>query len=110
MTAPIDAQVIRGADGKPAFVVLPYEEYRKLNVSRAARGVPHAVVERAFDGATSPLAAWREHLGLTQVEVARRLGITQPAYAQIERSRRPRMSTLARVAAALDLNVDQLRW
>jgi transcriptional regulator with XRE-family HTH domain len=56
------------------------------------------------------MAAWREHFGLTQAEVAGRIGITQAAYAQMERVRQPRKATLAKVASALGLEVEQLRW
>jgi transcriptional regulator with XRE-family HTH domain len=56
------------------------------------------------------MAAWRDHLGLTQAEVAGRVGITQAAYAQMERVKQPRKATLEKVAAALGLEVEQLRW
>lgn len=63
-----DFQTINGPDGKPAFVVLPYAEF----VHRFAREeglIPHEVVSATVDGA-SPMKAWREHLRLTQAEVA----------------------------------------
>jgi transcriptional regulator with XRE-family HTH domain len=56
------------------------------------------------------MAAWREHFGLTQSEVASRIGITQAAYAQMERVKQPRKATLEKVAAALGLEAEQLRW
>ncbi len=56
------------------------------------------------------MAAWREHFGLAQAEVATRIGITQAAYAQMERVKQPRKATLEKVAAALGLEVEQLRW
>jgi transcriptional regulator with XRE-family HTH domain len=56
------------------------------------------------------MAAWREHFGLTQAEVASRIGITQAAYAQMERVKQPRKATLEKVASALGLEVEQLRW
>ena len=49
-------------------------------------------------------------LGLTQAEVAGRIGITQAAYAQMERVKQPRKATVEKVAAALGLEVEQLRW
>ena len=49
------------------------------------------------------IAAWRRHLGLTQAEVAERLGISQPAYAQQETAERPRKATRERIAKALDI-------
>jgi transcriptional regulator with XRE-family HTH domain len=56
------------------------------------------------------MAAWREHFGLTQSEVASRIGITQAAYAQMERVKNPRKATLEKVAEALGLEAEQLRW
>jgi transcriptional regulator with XRE-family HTH domain len=56
------------------------------------------------------MAAWREHFGLTQADVAGRIGITQAAYAQMEGVKRPRKATLEKVAAAMGLDVEQLRW
>lgn len=73
-------------------------------------GVPNEVVNLSFDRGVSAMAAWREHLGLTQVEAAARIGITQAAYAQMERVKQPRKATLDKVASALGLEVEQLRW
>lgn len=56
------------------------------------------------------VADGREHLGLTQAAMASRVGITQAAYAQMERAKRPRTVTLEKVAAALGLQAEQLRW
>jgi DNA-binding XRE family transcriptional regulator len=91
---------------------------RCLSAARALQGgftrgtgtVPNAVVNAAFDRGVSPMAAWREHLRVTQAEVAGRIGITQAAYAQMERAKRPRKATLEKVAAALGLEAEQLRW
>ncbi|MGY8903269.1 MAG: helix-turn-helix domain-containing protein [Burkholderiales bacterium] len=64
----------------------------------------------SFERGVSAMAAWREHLALTQAEVASRIGITQAAYAQMERVKQPRKATLGKVASALGLEVEQLRW
>lgn len=101
-----DIQTIKGADGAPAFVVVPYAEF----VRRFAGGealIPHEVVSATVDGAT-PMKAWREYLGLTQAEVAARLGISQAAYAQTEAAQRPRKATTVRVAAALRISIEQI--
>ncbi len=99
-------QMIKGPDGAPAFVVIPYATF----VARYAESnalIPHAVVSATVDGAT-PMKAWREHLGLTQGEVAIRLGVSQSAYAQTESAARPRRTTLRRVAAAFGIQFEQL--
>ncbi len=110
MNAHTDFQVIVGNDGQPAFVVIPYRQFRELQ-SRLARGtVPNEVVNLAFDRDITPLAAWRQHLGLTATEIASRIGITEDAYTALEQERQPRKPQLAKAAEALGLDVDQLRW
>lgn len=53
--------------------------------------------------------ARRKELGLTQVQMAERLGMTQPAYAHIEYGRRaPGLRTVYRVAEALETTVHDL--
>jgi len=52
--------------------------------------------------------AWREHLGLTQAEVAARLGISKAAYSKLENSTRQRPSTRRRLAEALGISAEQL--
>lgn len=107
MNKPIDFQTILGADGAPAFVVLPYAEFiERFEHGRAL--VPDAVVKLAFDDGLSPAKAWRTHRGLTQAEVARRIGITQSAYAQLEASQRLRKSSREKIAAALGISTEQL--
>ena len=110
MNARTEFQIIVGADGKPAFVVVPYAQFRRLQVGLARGAVPNEVVNIAYERGSSPMAAWREHLGLTQAEVASRIGIAQAAYAQMERVKQPRKATLEKVAAAMGLEVEQLRW
>ncbi len=110
MNAHTEFQVIVGKDGKPAFVVVPYDQFRRMNGGFSHGTVPNAVVNLSFERGASPMAAWREHLGLTQAEVAGRIGITQAAYAQMERVKQPRKATLDKVASALGLEVEQLRW
>ena len=54
------------------------------------------------------MRAWREHLGLTQAEVAARANMTQGAYAQMENSAKPRRASLKKIAKAMGLTVEQL--
>jgi DNA-binding XRE family transcriptional regulator len=110
MNARTEFQVIVDKDGKPVFVVVPYDQFRRMRGGFTQGTVPNEVVNLAFDRGASPMAAWREHLGITQAEVAARIGITQAAYAQMERAKQPRKATLEKVAEALGLEVDQLRW
>jgi len=107
-----NVQILRDASGHPAFAVLPFDQYRALLASANSMGatVPNAVVNAVFDRGLSVVAAWREHLHLTQAEVAARMGITQAAFAQMESAKRPRKATLQKIAAAMDLEVEQLAW
>ncbi|PNV97673.1 helix-turn-helix domain-containing protein [Pseudomonas protegens] len=109
MNVPTDIQIIHGPDGSPAFVVIPYAQYMAQYKAqyKEADLIPHDVVSRMVDGAT-PIRAWREHLHLTQDEVARRLGISQPAFAQQESVARPRRATREKIAAAFGIRADQL--
>ncbi|CAN7295833.1 helix-turn-helix transcriptional regulator [Caballeronia sp. dw_19] len=107
MNARTNIQVINGPDGKPAFVVIPYAEY--VQKHREETGlIPHDVVSRTVDGA-SPVRAWREHLNLTQADMAIRLGISQPAYSEQESGQlRLRKATKEKIAASLGITLEQL--
>ena len=106
MNAFTDIQTIKGPDGAPAFVVVPYQEFMRRFAQEDSL-IPHTVVSATVDGA-SPMKAWREYLRLTQAEVAARMGVTQSAYAQIESAARPRKASMARVAAAFRITSEQL--
>ena len=71
--------------------------------------LPHEVVKMSTLGGMSLIRAWREHLELTQEEVARRMGITQSAYAKIEGGKTQlRMTICKRLAAAMNVEWEQL--
>ena len=107
MNAPINIQILKDAKGKPAFAVIPYSEYLSLSKQRAET-IPNAVVNKVINKDMTPIRAWREHLGLTQTEVARRLGISQSAYAQQEAKESVRKSTREKIAKALGITPEQL--
>jgi len=102
------ALTILGEDGKPAFVVVPYAQFRRMTGGFTPGTVPNAVVGMAFEDGMSPTKAWREYLRLTQAEIATRMGVSQAAYAQMEKAKRPRKATLAKLAKALGIEVEQL--
>ncbi len=108
MIQPIQSfQTILGADGKPAFVVVPYADF----VARFAQSgdlVPDAVVKLTFDDGMSPAKAWRTHLLLTQAEVAANMGVTQSDYALLEASAKLTKTTREQVATALGVSPKQL--
>jgi DNA-binding XRE family transcriptional regulator len=101
-------------NGRPAFAVIPYSEYLQLMEHTEIRPdeevtLPHEVVKMSTIGGMSLIRAWREHLALTQEEVARRMSISQPAYAKLEGGKtRPRIATCKRLAAAMGVEWEQL--
>lgn len=112
MDEPTSIQTIM-KDGKPVFVVIPFEEYVRLfpKTPRVPDGdaIPHEVVSLTIKKRYTLLRAWREYLGLTQKAVAERMGITQAALSQMESGeKRLRKATLEKVAAAMGIGVEQL--
>ncbi len=96
-------------DGKPAFTVIPYEEYLKLHPDEEV-SIPHEVVGLIVKKGMNLVKAWRIHLGMTQVEVAAKAGISQAALSQMEKSDNElRSSTLEKLAEAMELSVNQLK-
>ena len=107
MSAPTNIQIINDPNGKPAFVVIPYDEYIKPKENQEAY-VPHQVVSMMIDNEWSIARAWREHLGITQQEIAERLGVSQSAYSQQESSKNLRKASREKIAVALGIIPEQL--
>lgn len=107
--------------GVPAFVVLPFADFAREHPLEAEQirplhpripegdAVPHEVVSMHIDQGITYLRAWREYLGLTQVEVAERAGITQGALSQMESGEsKLRKITRVKLAEAMGINPEQL--
>lgn len=114
-------------NGKPAFAVLPYEEYRALLevaedaddvaallrfAKRYAEGhektVPAEVVDRLLKD-ESPLRVWREHRGLTAAQVAEAVQITPAHVSKLESGKGdPSVSVLIKLARLLDVSLEDL--
>lgn len=107
MNVPTNIQILKDAEGKPAFAVIPYSDYLRLPHRREPT-VPNDVVGKVINDEMTPVRAWREHLGLTQADVAQRLGISQSAYAQQEAKESVRKSTREKIARALGIEPEQL--
>ncbi len=101
-------------NGQPTFVLVPWEQFNRLRPllegERAlTTGIPQEVVEAHVLDGTPMIRAWREHLGITQAELAQRMNITQAAIAKFEKpGARPRRTTLNQIAAALGITPAQL--
>lgn len=121
MTSP--AQIIRDGNGKPAFAVLPIDEYERLLeaadevlANRAfdayktiqPETFPDHVAERLLNG-EHPVKVFREHRGLTQKQLADAAGLTQGYVSQIEAGVRVgTVDALRNIADALHVDLDDL--
>lgn len=106
--------------GMPAFVVLPFMDFAREHPKEAeaikpiapwipATGVPQDVIGIYVDTDSTLLRAWREYLGMTQAEVALKVGITQASLSQMESGEsKLRKATKEKLAAALGISASQL--
>lgn len=113
MNKPTNVQIIN-QDGHPAFAVIPYKEYvrtfRKTPRIPESGNIPNDVVWLSIDKGYTLARAWREYLGLTQKEVASRMGISQAALSQMESGdKKLRKVSLEKLAGALGVTIEQLR-
>ncbi len=116
-------QIIR-QNGKPAFVVVPIEEWQRIEEiledradAAAVRaywdnpgeeGFPDEIVEQLLDGA-SPIRVFREFREMTQAALAGKAALSPVYLSQLERGeRRPGRKALGKLAAALDVDVEML--
>jgi DNA-binding XRE family transcriptional regulator len=116
-------QIIK-QDGKPAFVVIPIEEWRRIEATLEDRidtaavrdfmrnpgeTFPDSIVAAILDGA-SPVKALREHRGMTQAALAKASRTNAVYLSQIERGqRRPGRKLAAKLAAALRVDPELLQ-
>jgi DNA-binding XRE family transcriptional regulator len=120
-------QVIR-QNGKPAFVLVPHSEWETIRemledaedlrlaeeASRAydaggQRGYPGKILEKLFKPGAKRLRIIREWRGLTQTELAEKVGSDRVYISNIERGVRPAGRKLKKaLAVALDVEEDVL--
>ena len=109
--------------GKPAFVVIPIEEWRRIEATLEDRAdtaavraflkdrtetYPDVVVSAILDG-SSPLKVLREHRGLTQAGLAKACNTSAVYISQIERGgRHAGRKLLAKLAKALEVDAGLL--
>ncbi|MDJ0685379.1 MAG: helix-turn-helix transcriptional regulator [Alphaproteobacteria bacterium] len=130
-------QIIHGADGQPAFAVIPWPDYQRLaggaarsdaapadaSLAEAALSdealydlaiaaneetFPADVVDRLLAG-ERPLKVFREYRGMTQKALAAAVDINPIYLSQIETGKRTGSTkVLSALARALDLDLDDL--
>jgi DNA-binding XRE family transcriptional regulator len=106
--------------------VIPYKEYQKLledsemladiqaydlakaQIDAGEELIPSAVVYALLNG-ENPIRVWREHRGLTQQQVADRVGISKPYLSQLESGkRRGGVEVLQKVAQILKVSLEDV--
>jgi DNA-binding XRE family transcriptional regulator len=116
-------QILKDAKGNATHVVLTIEDYRDLQKALAS----HPAVAEGFKRLRDPalktytmdevaqlvfgnnIRTCRERAGLTQEELAKRIGCTQAYISQIEQpDSRPTLGTVQRVAKALGCPIGDL--
>ena len=102
-----NVQVIKQG-GKPAFAVIPYDDYLQLTSEKEEATIPHEVVGMLVEKDWNLVKAWRKHLGISQKVLAKKAGISQLALSQMERSNNLRDSSLEKMALAMGLDPEQL--
>lgn len=118
-------QIINDRNGQPEYAVVPYEMYLRMcaesDVDELYESIPYEADEH--DDVTIPnevvgiqinmdsslLAAWRVYRGMSQKDVADKLGITQAAVSQLESAgSKPQRRTREKLAALYDCKPEQL--
>ncbi|WP_300668218.1 helix-turn-helix transcriptional regulator [Desulfoluna sp.] len=116
MNAPINHQIIKDETGKPAFVVISYNDYLNLTGNPRPKKrrnesdyIPHEIVDKHLGDGKSLVRSWREHLHLTQREMGQLMNITQAAYSHMEKpNANLQPETLTRIASALGIDLGLL--
>ncbi|MBY8828437.1 helix-turn-helix transcriptional regulator [Hephaestia mangrovi] len=117
-------QIIEVAGNRMA--VLPEDEYRQLLDAVEDRGdrdaaveaerrrlageeyIPVSVMDRLLAG-ESPVKVWRQYRGLTQGELASRIGVTNMSVSNLERgSRGAKMQVWRALSEALDVPLEDI--
>ncbi|WP_052501671.1 helix-turn-helix transcriptional regulator [Thiomicrospira microaerophila] len=90
---------------------MPYDKFIAKFSEPVEQGlIPHDIVVRHTEHDVPLVKCWREHLGMTQAELALASGVQQPEIARIESSidYTPRKTTLEKLAKAMRISLDQL--
>ena len=98
-------------DGKPDHAIVPLSQLLDLlKLVNNEPTIPHEVVSMVLgEENLSPAKAWRTYLKLSQGEVAEKMGISQPAYLQMEKAdANLRKATIQNIADAMGITCEQL--
>ena len=126
----VNVQFINNEEGKPLYVVIPYKTWFKMRLQLAEVsdenedewedipyesdeyddvGIPGEVSMIMTQQQVSLQAAWRILRGLSQQEVAKKLGISQSAVSQLEaQDSRPQKRTREKLAELYGCKQEQI--
>lgn len=110
--------------GKPAFIVLPFNEYQELinfkkrhitdeelyleGIAKNEEYFPEELVQKILSGA-NPIKVYREYRGLSQEQLATKIGKTKQYISAIEKgSRTGTIDTLKKLSTVLNIDLDML--
>ncbi|MFN8488604.1 MAG: helix-turn-helix transcriptional regulator [Caldilineaceae bacterium] len=121
----MSVQVIE-KNGQIEWAVIPYDEYQKLleaaemladiraydavkaSLATGEELIPSSVVYALLEG-ENPIRVWRDYRGLTQQQLADKVGIRKPYLSQLESGkRRGSTEVLQRIAQTLDVSLADL--
>jgi hypothetical protein len=95
MKVPEDVQFVY-RNGEPCYAVIPYQDYleylRQVNAMSVLPPRPTPSLSPLTDPAGSLLATWRRLQGISQAEMARRLGIEEADIVRLEATGMRRMT------------------
>ena len=118
-------QVILDENGQPAFAVIPWQLYKRFDVfdldlelsdeelydnakSVDEQSFPIDVVDRLLAGENA-VKVYRECRGMTQKQLAKKVGVNAVYISQIETGRRTgSTTTLTRLADSLQVDLEEL--
>ena len=100
-----DALIEALEDAQDVAAVL---EARRAHEAGESEALPIELCERLWAG-EHPVRIWREHRGLTQVELAEKATVNRAYLAEIETGKKPGTAVaLKKLAAALKVSLDEL--
>ncbi|MEY4463984.1 MAG: hypothetical protein RLZZ81_955 [Pseudomonadota bacterium] len=109
--------------GKPAFVVIPFNEYQELinkkqcitdetlyaeAIAKNEEYFPEELVQKILSG-ENPIKVYREYRGLSQEQLAIKIGKTKQYISSIEKGLRTgTIDTLKKLSNVLNVDLDML--